>query len=173
MYKQNKIVSFGSGPDSVLSQSSTQQRQLVSGLSIHGAWQLVSYGVEVKSTGLMFNPMGQKPSGYVIFTPEGRVSFTLTAENRQAPECVQDNADLFNSMIAYTGTYQLNGNQWVTRVDAAWNPQWVGTEQTRYFLIEGDKLVVQTPWRVMPNWPNKGLTRSIVCFQRCQSDFRN
>ena len=69
-----------------------------------------------------------------------------------------------HGMIAYTGTYQLKGNQWVTRVDAAWNPQWVGTEQTRYFLIEGDKLVVQTPWRVMPNWPEKGLTRSIVCF---------
>ena len=99
--------------------------------------------VEVKSNGLMFNPMGQKPNGHVIFTPEGRVSFTLTAENRQAPESVQDRADLFNSMIAYTGTYQLNGNQWVTRVDAAWNPQWVGTEQTRYFLIEGDKLVVR------------------------------
>jgi len=173
VYKQIKIGSVEPGPDSVLSQSSTQQRQLVSGLSIHGAWQLVSYGVEVKSNGLMFNPMGEKPIGHVIFTPEGRVSFTLTAENRQAPESVQDRADLFNSMIAYTGTYRLSGNQWVTRVDAAWNPQWVGTEQTRYFLIEGDKLVVQTPWRVMPNWPEKGLTRSIVCFQRCQGGFRS
>jgi hypothetical protein len=29
-------------------------------------------------------------------------------------------------------------------------------------------LTVHTPWRVMPNWPEKGLTRSIVRFQRCR-----
>jgi len=27
---------------------------------------------------------------------------------------------------------------------------------------------VHTPWRVMPNWPEKSLTRSIVRFQRCR-----
>ena len=32
----------------------------------------------------------------------------------------------------------------------------------------GDLLTVHTPWRVMPNWPEKGLTRSIVRFQRCR-----
>ena len=52
-------------------------------------------------------------------------------------------------------------------MDVAWNPEWVGTEQTRYFQIKGDLLTVHTPWRMMPNWPEKGLTRSIVTFQRC------
>ena len=134
---------------------------------IHGAWQLQTYLVEVKETAERFAPMGNNPSGYVIFTAEGRLSFTLSADGRRVPQSVEDSADLLSSMIAYTGTYLLDGDCWITQVDVAWNPEWVGTEQTRFFAIEADRLTVQTPWRVMPNWPEKGLTRSIVTFQHC------
>ena len=137
------------------------------GSTIHGAWQLVSYLVEAKANGDSFPPMGNSPQGFVIFTPEGRLSFMLSAERRQAAESMEDKANLLSSMIAYMGTYKLEQNRWITHVDVAWNPEWVGTEQTRYFQIEGDQLTVHTPWRVMPNWPEKGLTRSIVTFQRC------
>jgi hypothetical protein len=34
------------------------------------------------------------------------------------------------------------------------------------FKVESDRLVVTTPWRVMPNWADKGMTRSIVTFGR-------
>lgn len=135
---------------------------------IHGAWALLSYLVEVKSTGDTFAPMGDNPMGYVIFTPEGRLSFTLTAAGRQAPESVEDRAQLLSSVIAYTGTYRLEKDRWITQVDVAWNPEWVGTEQTRFFSISDNQLLtVHTPWRVMPNWPERGLTRSIVRFKRC------
>ena len=123
--------------------------------------------VEVKESGETFPPMGEKPTGYVIFTPEGRLSFTLSAEGRQPATTDQERAALLSSVIAYTGSYRLEGNRWITQVDVAWNPEWVGTEQTRYFQVEADRLTVTTPWRVMPNWPEKGLTRSIVSFQRC------
>ena len=134
---------------------------------IHGAWKLKSYLVELNKTAETFAPMGEQPSGYVIFTPEGRLSFTLAAQGRKAPTTLEDSAELLNSIIAYTGTYRLEENRWITNVDVAWNPEWVGTEQTRFFKIEADLLTVHTPWRVMPNWPDKGLTRSIVTFQRC------
>ena len=98
--------------------------------------------------------MGDKPSGYVIFTAEGRLSFMLSAEGRQPGSNAEERSALLSSMIAYTGTYRLEDDRWITQVDVAWNPEWVGTEQT--------------PWRVMPNWPEKGLTRSIVRFQRCR-----
>ena len=112
--------------------------------------------------------MGEDPSGYVIFTPEGRLSFTLAAEARQPAESNQDKAHLLNTLIAYTGTYRLESDRWITQVDVAWNPEWVGTEQTRFFQITDDILTVHTPWRVMPNWPEKGLSRSIVRFKRCK-----
>ena len=134
---------------------------------IHGAWKLLTYVVEAQATAESFAPMGNNPSGYVIFTPEGRLSFTLSAAGRRPPRSVDERAGLLSSMIAYTGSYRLEGDRWITQVDVAWNPAWVGTEQTRFFVIEGGQLLVRTPWRVMPNWPEKGLTRSIVTFQRC------
>ena len=134
---------------------------------ILGAWQLLSYQVEVKTNGDCFTPMGNHPSGYVIFTAEGRLSFTLSAEGRQPAESTAERAALQSSLIAYTGTYRLEKNRWITQVDVAWDPAWVGSEQIRFFNISDDLLTVHTPWRVMPNWPGRGLTRSIVRFQRC------
>src|SRR5262245_56928658 len=52
------------------------------------------------------------------------------------------------------------------KVEVAWNPEWVGSEQIRFFKLDGDRLKVLSPWRVMPNWPDKGMTRSILSFDR-------
>ena len=147
-----------------MSVSSVQPAQAISSTSVHGAWQLLSYDVEEQANGNTFAPMGDNPSGYVIFTAEGRLSFMLSAEGRQPGSNAEERSALLSSMIAYTGTYRLEGDRWITQVDVAWNPEWVGTEQTRYFAIDGDVLTVHTPWRVMPNWPEKGLTRSICSF---------
>ena len=147
--------------------SSIQAKQMLQSSPVQGVWSLVSYVVEVKETGESFAPMGDKPTGYVIFTAEGRLSFTLSAQGRQPATTAEERSDLLKSMIAYTGSYRLEGDRWITRVDVAWNPSWVGTEQTRFYRVEADQLIVSTPWRVMPNWPEKGMTRSIVRFQRC------
>ena len=135
---------------------------------VHGVWKLVSYEVEIQATGQKEPPMGKNPTGYVIFTPERRVFFVLTGEGRKAAKTVQERADLLSSLVAYTGTYRLEGDQWITKVEVAWNPEWVGTEQRRFFKVDGERLQVLTPWRVMPNWPEKGMTRSIVTFERAK-----
>jgi hypothetical protein len=135
---------------------------------ILGVWKLASYNVEIQATGQKEPPMGKNPTGYVIFTPEGRVFFVLTGEGRKAAKTVQERADLLGSLVAYTGTYRLEGDQWITKVEVAWNPEWVGTEQTRFFKVDGERLQVLTPWRVMPNWPEKGMTRSIITFERAK-----
>ena len=150
-----------------MTSSSLQPCETTANTRVHGAWQLLSYQVEVQSSGETFAPMGEHPSGYVIFTAEGRLSFTLAAEGRQPAESLAERAALQSSLIAYTGNYRLEEDRWITTVDVAWNPEWVGTEQTRFFQINGDLLTVHTPWRVMPNWPERGLTRSIVRFRRC------
>ena len=151
-----------------MSVSSVQPAQAITTPTVYGAWQLLSYEVEEQSNGETFAPMGENPTGYVIFTAEGRLSFMLSAEGRQPGSNAEERSALLSSMIAYTGIYRLEGDRWITHVDVAWNPEWVGTEQTRFFTIDGDLLTVHTPWRVMPNWPEKCLTRSIVRFQRCR-----
>ncbi|MGB8408340.1 MAG: lipocalin-like domain-containing protein [Gallionella sp.] len=133
---------------------------------ILGAWKLVSYEVEVQATGEKMFPMGKNPTGYVIFSPESRLWFVLTGDGRKPAKTAEEKAALLDSLIAYTGKYRLEGDKWITSVEVAWNPAWVGTEQSRTFKVEGERLQVFTPWRVMPNWVDKGMTRSIVSFER-------
>jgi hypothetical protein len=136
---------------------------------IQGAWKLVSYEVEVQSTGEIMLPMGKSPTGYVMFSPESRVWFVLTGDGRKPAKTAEEKAALLDSLIAYAGKYRLEGDKWITSVEVAWNPAWVDTEQTRPFKIEGKRLQVLTPWRVMPNWTEKGMTRSIITFERVSS----
>jgi len=133
---------------------------------VHGVWSLVTYEIEIQATGQKEPVMGKNPTGYVIFTPEGRVWFVLTGEGRKPAKTVEERAELLDSLVAYTGTYRVEGDKWITQVEVAWNPAWVGTEQARFFKVDGDRLSVLTPWRVMPNWAEKGMTRSIITFER-------
>jgi hypothetical protein len=134
--------------------------------NIQGIWKLVSYQVEVQATGEIGPATGRNPTGYVIFTLEKRVMFVLTGEGRKAAKTPEDRAELLNTLVAYTGMYRIEGDKWITKVDVAWNPEWLGTEQARSFTIDGDILKVVTPWRVMPNWPEKGMQRSLLTFER-------
>ena len=134
--------------------------------SVVGIWKLVSYDIEIQATGKKEPVFGQHPTGYVAFTPEGRVFFVLTADGRKPAKSVQERAELLSTLVAYTGQYRLEGDRWITRVDVAWNPEWVGTDQARSFTVSAGRLQVLTPWRVMPNWADKGMTRSIVTFER-------
>src|SRR5262249_51974430 len=116
---------------------------------IIGFWKLVSYGVEVQATGKIELVMGQHPTGYAYFGSEGRAMFIVTAEGRKPAKTTEQRANLLITLVAYTGTYRIEGDRWITSVDVAWNPEWVGTEQARTFKIEGERLQVLTPWRVM------------------------
>jgi Lipocalin-like domain len=131
-----------------------------------GIWKLVSLEIEAQGTGQMEPPMGEKPAGYAVFTQEGRAFFILTGELREPATNDEQRAGLLNTLVAYTGTYRVEGDKWITTVEVAWNPEWVGSEQTRFFRLDGDRLEVLSPWRVMPNWPDKGMTRSILAFDR-------
>ena len=81
-----------------------------------GIWKLVSQEIEIQATGQKEPVMGRSPTGYAIFTAEGRVMFVLTGEGRKPPQTVQDRADLLNSMAAYTGMYRLEGEKWISSV---------------------------------------------------------
>ena len=131
-----------------------------------GTWKLVSYETEIQSDGKKEPAMGQNATGYAIFNAEGRVFLMLTGEGRKPAKTVEDRAQLFTTLIAYTGTYRVEGDKWTTKVEVSWIPEWVGTDQVRTVTVEGERLQVLSPWRVNPNWPDKGMTRSIVTFSK-------
>ncbi|MBP1746885.1 MAG: hypothetical protein H6Q54_1500 [Deltaproteobacteria bacterium] len=107
-----------------------------------GVWKLVSWEREIIETGKR-NPhpnLGKNATGYLIFTSEGRMMALITGEGRLGLT-----GDALNvSMYAYSGKYELKDDKWITKVDAAWNPGWVGTNQMRSFKFDADRLVVIT-----------------------------
>ncbi|MBS0959011.1 lipocalin-like domain-containing protein [Acetobacter thailandicus] len=136
--------------------------------SIIGTWELVSYQVELQSTGEFIDAMGDHPRGRVIFTNDGWVAFNLEGTGRTPAQTDQDRAKLMNTLVAYIGRYRIEGNQWVTKVQTAWAPEWVGSEQRRTVTLLGDTIQVVTPWRKMPNWAKDQMSRSIIKFQRAK-----
>jgi hypothetical protein len=113
---------------------------------ILGSWRLLSMESESQATGERRFSLGENPMGYILFISEGRFMAVLTREGLKMPSTEQDWASLAKSVYAYTGTYRLEGDQWITRVDASSWPAWIGTEQVRYFRIDGDMLYVTSGW---------------------------
>jgi hypothetical protein len=110
--------------------------------------------------------LGKNVTGYIIFTSEGRMMAVIEGEGRKAPQTDQDRAVLFGTMIAYTGMYRFEGDKFITKVDASWNPAWDGTDQVRFFKLEGDRLHIITAWMPNPLLPSRPVTRGILTWER-------
>ncbi len=128
-----------------------------------GNWRLVSFEREYQPAGEREYPMGKAPTGYILFLPEGRMAVLITAEGRKAPATEQDRAGLFNTLVAYTGAYRVEGDKWITTVDVSANPAWVGTDQTRSFRITGNRLQEVTAWAARPD---DRMARAVITYER-------
>lgn len=118
-----------------------------------GSWQLVSFYYEDIDSNQRYNTFGDRPSGYIAFTPTSRFFAVTTADGRKSAKSVDEEAAAYRSIFAYSGKFRLEGNKFITKVDVAWNPDWVGTEQVRFFRLEGDKLYITSVPRPNPNVP--------------------
>jgi hypothetical protein len=64
--------------------------------------------------------------------------------------------ELLRSMIAYSGRYRLQGDDcFITTVDNAWQPAWIGTEQARFFKTDGEILSAASSLREDPKYPGR------------------
>ena len=63
---------------------------------------------------------------------------------------MRDTARLFETMMAYAGRFLLDGDKLVVSCDLSWHPDWVGTEQVRYFKLDGEKLSLRSGKQTHP-----------------------
>ena len=136
--------------------------------SLVGVWKLVSYDLELKDGGPQQKLFGENPPGYLIFTANHRMMAVLEAADRKPYTTAEEGTNLLLSMAAYSGTYRLEGNTWITKVDVAWHPLQHNTEQVRYYTVDGDLLSVTTPWITDPRLPNQPETRSILVWRKVE-----
>jgi hypothetical protein len=126
-----------------------------------GTWKLVSWQVIVENEPPQ-NVFGSHPKGYLVLTHEGRAIVVTTADNRKGGMGDAERAALHKSMLAYSGKYRIEGNDFITVVDVSWNEEWNGTEQRRHYRIEGDKLFVESAPAPSIVFPGKTDFRRIV-----------
>jgi hypothetical protein len=113
---------------------------------LYGSWRLVSFKVQV--TGVDAAPrdaFGPTPFGRLIFAPDHRMIAYLSAADRKPPANDGDAAPMLRSMIAYTGTFRVEGDRFITTVDGAWNEVTRGRDLVRMFTVEGDRLSIHVP----------------------------
>jgi len=117
--------------------------------SVVGAWKLVSYAREDPATGTSTFPWGDKPSGLLLFLPNGYMSVVINAQGRQSAVrgedgFVEKQAKLFQTVTAYAGTYSMRGGTMTVRVEVSSDPGLVATELVREFRSDGDLLTIRT-----------------------------
>lgn len=113
-----------------------------------GTWKLVSVTFQDQDTGQRTEPYGAHPSGYLSYGADCRMYAIIVSEGRKPPAgdvpTGAEQAGLYNGMVAYAGTYTIDGDKVSHHVDISWNQAWTGTIQVRQFRIDGDRLQIHS-----------------------------
>jgi hypothetical protein len=117
-----------------------------------GTWKLRSYVREVIATGGRHDQFGHEPDGYLGYAPDGRMYAIFTRKDRVTPPDVvpteEEGVRMPGSMEAHAGTYTVGEKQVIHPIDISWNQGWTGTDQVRFFELDGDTLTITTaPYR--------------------------
>jgi len=132
---------------------------------LSGTWKLTSCIMEDVETKEQKPVWGGHPNGYLVLTPSGRWIVVQTAEGRKVPQTDEDRTAAFRSMLAYSGKYHTEGDKIVIKVDIAWDESWNGTEQVRFYKIEGEQLHIEAAPQPYANFGGK-VMRGILIWAR-------
>ena len=119
--------------------------------SLVGTYKLVSHVLEMGGTS--DERLGKAPRGYLILTPTRAINF-YTAEKRKFGTSVAEKAELFDSLVGWSGAYRVEGSKLVFSVDVSFNEIWNGKDQKRNFQISGNRLTLTSdpqPWARDPS----------------------
>ena len=132
-----------------------------------GTWQLKSFVREVAGTGERYNQLGDHPDGYISYAPDGRMLVFLVSGDQPRPRSEpsdEERIKLHKSMLAYGGTYTVSPGKVVHHIDIEWDGRRLGTDQVRFYTIEGDTLSLKTEPNKSPIDGREGV--GILTFER-------
>ena len=130
-----------------------------------GTWKLAAFDIEFQDNGERRQTYKTGASGYLIFAPGGRMMTVIAANGRKPAKSDQEAAAALRTMFAYTGTYRLEGGKWITKVDVSWNEAWTGTDQVRFYKLDGPRLLVVAAWQPSRSEPGRNV-RGILTWER-------
>jgi hypothetical protein len=118
-----------------------------------GAWKLVSYVEEPVDGSAPFHPMGEKPQGIIMYTPDGYMSAQLMRPDRRPfasgdwfDGTEEEYREEASGYIAYSGPFHVDEEKRTLThsMFVSLFPNWTGQTQPRVVKIEGDRLFLST-----------------------------
>ncbi len=110
---------------------------------------MLSWTVKNARTGETTNGLGADPTSYLHYLPDGRMMVFVLHRERKAPSglvpTVEEKLALYDSMLAYAGTYVFEGDKVIHRLDMSWNQVLTGSEQIRFCQLDGKRLTLTSP----------------------------
>lgn len=119
-----------------------------------GTWKLMSIDARRSNGEVTSQRYGPNPIGYLIYDTTGHMAVQIMRPDR--PRFAADGIEqetaveakaAFDSYGAYFGTYEVNEAEGfvIHHVEGSIFPNYIGTEQKRFFELSGDQLVLKPP----------------------------
>ena len=94
------------------------------------------------------NLLGVHPGGYLTYGADCRMSIILVKESREGPSASvatdPESVELYRGLIAYAGSYTIDGYTITHHIEASWNQALTGTTQVSQFNTDGKSLFIRT-----------------------------
>ena len=121
---------------------------------IVGSWHLLSWVQEDVESKAVQAVYGDNPVGMIMYTSDGHMSVFIANPKRRpagGPLATDaEAAELYRTMVAYSGTYSIDGNKVTHKVEVSWNQAWNGTDQQRFIEVKDNRLTIKSPTMVSP-----------------------
>jgi hypothetical protein len=124
---------------------------LMAAAKLIGTWRLISW-ILTDGDGTIHHPLGQDAVGRLIYTADGFMSAMLATASRPRAAgddplgcSAEDSRAAMATFHTYSGRYRFEGASVVHAVDFCLFPNMVGSEQRRFWRLDGDRLHLTTP----------------------------
>ena len=115
---------------------------------IVGVWKTTSVVTKEVASGKTVHPLGERMSGYSMYSKGGLFMFIFVGADRKAPAAASptdaERIELQKTGTYASGTYKVEGNKITARYDTSWHQVWTGTERSSQIEISGKKLTLTT-----------------------------
>lgn len=135
-------------------------------LDLVGRWDIVSWE-QVYDDGRRELPMGERLEGFIRYLPDGDMVCQIARVDRpkfvkggqwNAPD--EEKARAYESMLAYSGRWRLDGDVITHSVQMSLFPNWIGGEQKRRVQVQADGTLALTA-RLEENTPQARTARLV------------
>jgi lipocalin-like protein len=138
---------------------------------LYGTWRLESFTQTILATGETIDVFGKAPQGFIHYGRDGRMMVLMVKDARPKPSDLskmtdQERVELFKTLVAYAGTYEVDAKTVTHHLDISWNQIFTGTDQVRNIEFDGCKFIMST--NPQPRSQDGDVAISVLTWERLE-----